>query len=508
MSLKKRGLIGFLFALVAFGGSIAFLAKHGADADTQRQYLAAQPCLSAQVANADCFQVVSATVASKTGGPSNYNLGLDVPGLGHTSEGLAAGDRAAIYDRLTVGGSVSVKVWQRAVTLVLVGNLRADTFRNPAYATDDDLRAVVAFAIAGCLLTAQSVFLLVAKPRREDSVAPDPELDGISGPFGMDSGASVQVTREYSAALGAARTAVLAVAVLAGSTATAVRIDASLPSVLVGAVVGIVLTAAAVWLSRGTSLVVGPKGIALRRPWGQTTIAWTDVISASRTKRGFVVKRRTGAMAGASTRNLNLGPFLLNRANASLPRLVHLYLERRSPELDIAGSLSDRASAHPAAGQQLARSSVGPRLAAWAIDVLTAVALWFIVAVTITLLVAIANGGRNPSSGSAIVYIAIALTVPTYSIWCWHAGRTLGLWLFRLSVVDAKSGARLSWGQCLARFAAAVPSIVLVIPFGLFMAAGADRLAFHDRIAGSAVVARASRRARTVAAATVDGHAP
>ena len=508
MSLRKPGLIGLAFALVAFGGCIAFLAKHAGDADTERQYTAAQPCRSARLAGPDCFQVVTATVASKTGDLNNYNLNLNVPGLGHTSEGLAAGDRAAIYARLTVGAPVSVKVWQREVTLVLVGSLRADTFQNPTYAPGDDLRAAVIFAIAGGLLAAQGFLSLRAKPQREGYVAPDPELDRLSGPFGMDSGASVAVTREYRGALGTARTAALAVTMLGSSTAAAVRIDASVPSLLIGVLVGIMLTAATLWIARGTTLVVGPSGIALRRPWGQTTIAWADVLSAGATRRGYVVTSRTGGMARASTKTLNLSPFLQNRANASLPTLVAVYLAGRSSEPGTADSVLGQAVADTARDPQFVASGIGARLGAWAIDVLTAVALWFIVGVAIDLFVGIPYGGRAPSSvGSAVVLIAIVVSVPAYAICCWHAGRTLGLWLFRLAVIDAKTGGRLSWKQCLARFVGALPSIVFVIPFGLFMAAGTDRLALHDRIAHSVVVTRGAARERTLSAAA-DAHAP
>lgn len=451
MSLRKQGLIGLVFALVAFGGSIAFLAKHAADVESERQYVAAEPCLSAQQANRQCFQIITATVVSKTGGgPNNYNLYLEVPGLGNTSEGLAAGDRAAIYSRLTVGGPVSVKVWHQEVTLVLLGDLRAGTFRNPTYATGDDIRTAVIFAILGGVLTVQSFFMMRSKRRRAGSEVPDPELDRLSGPFGMDTGARLEVTREYRAPLGVVHTSMLAVSVLAGSTASAVRIDASPLSLLIGALAGIVLLSAALWIIRGTSLVVGPTGIALRRPWGQTLTAWSDVISAGPTKRGYVVKSRTGSFARRPTRALNLSPFLQSRANASLPRLLDMYLQRQPPETSTA------------ADHQLVRAGLARRIGAWAIDVLTAVALWFVVAVALTLFARIPGGNRVPSSeGSAIVYIAIGLTVPTYAILCWHAGRTLGLRLFALSVVDAKSGGHLSWGRHLRGSAASWTSTTI-----------------------------------------------
>lgn len=505
-----QGLIVLLFALFAFGGSIAFLAKHAADVDTQREYAAAEPCPSPELSNGQCFDVITATVLSKTGGgANNYNFELSVPGLGHTSEGLAGGDRAAIYSRLVVGGVVSVKVWRHQVTLVVLGNLRAATYRNPAYATGSDVPAAVTLAILGVVLTGQGFLTMRAKPRRDWSGVPDPELDRASGPFGMDGEATLEVTREYRLALGAAGTTVLAVSVIGYSLATASRIDASLVSLLTGGVAGIALLAGALWIARGTSVVVGPSGIAFRRPWGQTTIGWSDVVSAGPTRRGYVVKAHTVRFARSSTRTWNLSPYLQSRTNATLPRLVALYLARRSPDPVSIDSAAGASSARMSASQQVVRAGIGSRLGAWAIDVLTALVLWFISAVATDLVLSIPYGGDIPSSvGSATVFIAIALTVPAYTIICWRAGRTLGLRLLGLCVVDAKTGSRLSWGQCLARFAGALPSIVLVIPFGLFMAAGADKLALHDRIAGSAVVRIGGRRERAVAAATVDQHAP
>lgn len=498
-----------VFALLAFGGSITFLVKHAADSDSEHQYLAAQPCLSAVLANGQCYEVISATVLSKSGGgPNNYNLDLTVPGLGRTSEGLAGGDRAAIYGRLTVGGPVSVKVWRHQVTLVLLGDLRAATFRNPTYATGDDIPAAVTFAILGVLLTGQGFVTFRSKPR--DWVAvPDPELDSLSGPFGMDAGTSIEVTRHYRLPLGAARTTSMALLLILVSLGTAIRISASSTSLLVGAVVGIVLSATTLWITRGSSVSVGPPGITLHRPWGHTTTAWSDVISAGFARRGYVVKSRTEGFAGGSTRTLNLSPFLQNRANASLPRLVALYLARRTPDPVATNPAPGPAAASASSNQQMVRAGIGARLAAWAVDVVTAVVLWFIAAVTIELILSIPYGGRIPDSlGSATVFLAVVVTVPTYAILCWRVGRTLGLRLLGLYVVDAGSGGRLSWGQCLVRFAGAVPSIVLAIPFGLFMAAGADRLALHDRFAHSAVVPRGSTRQRTVVAEATDQHAP
>lgn len=506
----KQGLVVLVFALFAFGGSVAFLVKHAADVDVKRQYVAAQPCLSAELANGQCFEVLTATVLAKTGGgPNNYSLDLSVPSLGQTSEGLAAGDTAAIYSRLTVGGPVSVKVWRQQVTLVLLGNFTAATFRNPAHASADDIPAAVALAIVGVLLAGQGFLAVRSKARPDGAGMPDPELDRFSGPFGMDGGASLDVTREYRAPLGASTMTVLAVSLIAGSIGTAVRIDVSPISVLVGGLVGGLLSATAVWIARATSVVVGPRGITLRRPWGQMTTAWSDVVSAGPTRRGYVVKSRTGGFAGSSSKTLNLSRFLQSRTNATLPRLVALYLARQSSETSATNPAPDPATASTSSNQQIVLAGIGARLGAWAIDVLTAVVIWFIAAVMIEFVLSIPYGGRIPSSaGSAAVFIAIVVTVPAYTILCWHAGRTLGLRLLGLSVVDAKTGRRPSWGKCLARFAGAVPSILLVIPFGLFMAVGADKLALHDRIAGTLVVARGRRRDRTIATGSVDAHAP
>jgi uncharacterized RDD family membrane protein YckC len=135
------------------------------------------------------------------------------------------------------------------------------------------------------------------------------------------------------------------------------------------------------------------------------------------------------------------------------------------------------------------RAGFGIRLAAWSIDVVATAAIGFVVAVVIdTVLAGIHNGIVPTADGTPAVYAGFGLTLVVYPIVCWHRGATLGMWILRLRVIDSANGLPPSWGRSLVRFAAALPSIVFFIPFGLISVLGYDRLALHDRPARTLVV--------------------
>lgn len=68
-----------------------------------------------------------------------------------------------------------------------------------------------------------------------------------------------------------------------------------------------------------------------------------------------------------------------------------------------------------------------------------------------------------------------------------HGGQTLGMqsWRIRLQRTD---GGKLTWAQCLVRFLAAIPSLLL-LGAGLFwILIDRDKMAWHDRLSKTVVV--------------------
>lgn len=148
------------------------------------------------------------------------------------------------------------------------------------------------------------------------------------------------------------------------------------------------------------------------------------------------------------------------------------------------------------------RAGLGIRLAAWSIDVVVIGVITFVVAVIIDIVLGVANGGTAPAAdATTALYAGFGVTVVAYLIVCWHGGATLGMWILRLRVIDSVSGNPPSWGRAGLRFIAALPSMVILIPFGLIGAIGIDRLALHDRPARTAVVSIGSHSSPVLAGA-------
>jgi len=135
------------------------------------------------------------------------------------------------------------------------------------------------------------------------------------------------------------------------------------------------------------------------------------------------------------------------------------------------------------------RAGFGIRLAAWSIDVVAIAMITFVVAVIIDIFLARTNGGTVPAADEPpALYAGLGITVVVYLIVCWHGGATLGMWILRLRIIDSVSGLSPSWGRSLVRFVAALPSMLVFIPFGLIGVLGHHRLALHDRPARTVVV--------------------
>ena len=207
-------------------------------------------------------------------------------------------------------------------------------------------------------------------------------------------------------------------------------------------------------------------------------------------RRGYVIRvKKTGAMSGPNaTKKLNLNAFVTVPGNSSMPKLIALYLKGQS-----VAPPATTAIQQPVPSK---RATLGIRLCAWLLDVIVIAILVFVLGVLFDAAVVGANGSEaTNAAATASLLAALGVTVPIYLVVGWHVGSTVGMRIFSLRVVDATSGLRLSWKQSLLRLAASLPSIILLVPLGLFVALPPDRLAFHDRIARTVVVSSAPRHA-------------
>jgi uncharacterized RDD family membrane protein YckC len=312
------------------------------------------------------------------------------------------------------------------------------------------------------------------------------------------------------------------------STGTALRIQASLLSGVIGGAMGLAVSAYIALALQRSSLEVSPRGITLNGLRMRKTIPWTNVESVGVQIGRCIVRVRNSPTSRnpLGLRNRDFSAYLRVKENASLPGLIALYLNERTPTppASVAGLAAPPVTANPApppfdatwaspawratpaqpsygtppplplltVGQARLmhlRAGLGVRLAAWCIDVIVVAVISFVMAVIIDAVVIGLNDGREvPSDATPALYAGFGITLLVYLVVCWHVGATLGMWILRLRLIDSVSGLPPSWGRSLVRFGAALPSMVAVIPFGLFSVLGPDRLALHDRAARTLVV--------------------
>ncbi len=385
------------------------------------------------------------------------------------------------------------------------------------------------FVGIGALLLFDAAILLIRARAPVMPGTPDFDLGASSGPFGLDGPRALDITRVYRLNHGVLTVAVTGATVVFISTATALRIQTSLLSAVIGAAIGLALSAYIALALQRSSLEVGPGGITVNGFRMRTTIPWTAVEGIGVQKGRCIVRIRNSATSRnpLGIRNRDFSAYLRVKENASMPGLIAGYLSERTPPQppSFGGVPTQPAGVGPvppslgaglglpvlttfaapfmaampppppppiSVGQERLmhrRAGFGIRLAAWSIDVVVIGAITFVVAVVIDILLAGANGGTVPAADETpALYAGFGITVVLYLIVCWHGGATLGMWMLRVRVIDFVSGLAPSWGRSLLRFVAAVPSMVVFIPFGLLGALGVDRLALHDRPARTVVV--------------------
>ncbi|MFZ0130563.1 MAG: RDD family protein [Candidatus Dormiibacterota bacterium] len=398
------------------------------------------------------------------------------------------------------------------------------------------------FVGVGALLVFDAAILLFRASAPVIPVAPDFDLGTSSGPFGLDSPRALDITRVYRLHHGVLTVAMTGATVVFLSMGTALRIQPSPLSGIVGAAIGLALSAYIALALQRSSLEVGPGGITVNGFRMRTVIRWTAVESIGVQKGCCIVRVRNSATSRnpLGIRNRDFSAYLRVKENASMPGLIARYLsERTPPQPPSFGELSAQpvgaGPVPPSLGTGLGlpvittlaapfmaamppppppplsvgqerlrhrRAGLGIRLAAWSIDVIAIAVITFVVAVVIDIFLAGTNGGTVPAADeSPALYAGLGVTVVVYLVVCWHGGATLGMWILRLRVIDSVSGLAPSWGRTLLRFVASLPSMLVFITFGLIGVLGHHRLALHDRPARTVVVSIGSHSSPVLAGA-------
>jgi uncharacterized RDD family membrane protein YckC len=480
-------------------GAGLLLLKHSVDTASAARYRAATRCESVASTLADdhCFALTTATVTGKSTytsrGGRHFGLDLDVDGLSHQSVSLAGCRCGSLYDAVSAGDRVTVKVWRGDVTLLTRGRVEAATFRNPNFETGDDVRAAIILGLLGGFLVLE-VGIVQARRRRPPVPVTGPDLEPAPGAVGAPAGFGQNAQGVWTYRLipsGALAPVSFGVPIVAASTITAMSIQPSVASVVAGALAGALIAGLVVVLMRDDRIEVGPDGLNWRGRFRRLTLAWPDVVSVRvERRRGFtVVGRCTTEHRAPRVRRISLASYMRNPANRTLPRAVETYW-RRAVEAGATPVSAARADGPFA----LELAGFGVRAAAWFADALIAATSTFVVAIVLDIIPA-TTGHANAFGGAAFV-LALVLVVPGYAIVSWRRGSTVAMRALGLRVVRVSDRSPLSWRRAALRFLAALPSIVLVIPIGLIpVSYRKDRLAWHDRLAATAVV---RSRARSV----------
>ena len=125
------------------------------------------------------------------------------------------------------------------------------------------------------------------------------------------------------------------------------------------------------------------------------------------------------------------------------------------------------------------------RLGAMLYDTLALIGLWFVVG---GIAVGLHHGEAMPAASPAFQSVLLAVSY-AYFAFCWRrSGQTLGMKTWRLRVVDAREGGRISLGQATVRFLVALVSW-LPAGFGFWWAlTNSERRGWPDRASGTRLV--------------------
>lgn len=273
-----------------------------------------------------------------------------------------------------------------------------------------------------------------------------------------------------------------------------------------GALLGILaaLTAGAgvVFWRLPDTLEISPDGMTVHTRTSSTTVTWglVTVVGVERS-HGLQVRYLADRKGKLRPARLGLASFAASNPGLGLviARGLHAYRETHpapAPPTAPGDGLSDSIGV---AG--VADAMLGPRLAAWALDVVYMSVCAFVFIVIMSLIAQAAGHTLDGAGGSALVLGSIPPTLAVYLGVLWRRGRTWGMRLCRLELEGTSPTGRPTWRQVGLRLLAAVPSMVAVVPVALLIS---PRQPFHDRVAGTRMV----RIVGDVRARPRNGHTP
>jgi hypothetical protein len=294
------------------------------------------------------------------------------------------------------------------------------------------------FVGVGAMLVFDAAILVFRARAPVSPVTPDFDVGASSGTFGLDGPRALDITRVYRLNHGVVTVAVTGATVVFLSIGTALRIQPSLLSGIVGAAIGLALSAYIALALQRSSLEVGSGGITVNGFRMRTVIPWTAVESIGVQKGRCIVRVRNSATSRnpLGIRNRDFSAYLRVKENASMPGLIARYLSERTPPQppsfgEVAPQPVGVGPAPPSLGTGLGlpvittlaapfmaamppppppiisvgqerlmhpHAGFGIRLAAWSIDVVAIAVITFVVAVVIDVFLAGTNGGTVPAA--------------------------------------------------------------------------------------------------------------
>lgn len=489
--LRRILLGGWLLSALFLAGGIGLLAWHFSAAALAQQYRSAPACpprdtvllphgieLPLSPRDPNCVSREQARVDDRNRdfarSGTRYELLLSSGGGDQQSVTLAGSNSQALWDAATPGSQVTVLFWHDGVTEVdLSPSLRAATDTNPDVESSFSLvYGVICVAIAGFVLLSQ----LALRRRRVAAAAPGAPLDGPApGAIGAPSIFSAEAPRTYRSVPSWWSALARLLALDAVVALAALRFDSGGTVAVVAALAATPLGALYVWWFSGFTLVVAETTVTFRNHRGQVTVPWSNAR----------LKARHGSMmlvldTPERSRRISLRTFTMyNRSNAGLVRDLLQHIGRA---VRTAPAPASAATRPPVTGNRL-------RLATWAIDLVPVFGVWVVLLLVASLTGSIVGRPVSSSTMNVVSFPAGYLGAVLYLLVCWRLGGTVGTRLLRLRLVDARTGARPSWAQVGRRLLVALPSIALIVPFGLLVDAQPP---WHDQFARTALVRRAA----------------
>src|SRR5579863_2767804 len=163
-------------------------------------------------------------------------------------------------------------------------------------------------------------------------VAPNFDLEPTAAPFGLDGPRVLDTTRVYRLRHDAVTITWTGAILTFSSVLTALRIQFSLLSGIIGGATGLALSAYVALALQRSSLEIGPRGITLNGVRVRKTIPWSAVEGIGVQNGRCIVRIRNSATSRNpfGIRNRDFSAYVRLKDNASMPGLIARYVSERA----------------------------------------------------------------------------------------------------------------------------------------------------------------------------------